>query len=76
MGLVNGASPCNVCWQVGRSATLGTNSTLVINRGSCAAGTIEPVRALWPARRQHEAAVADDGAPSAQTRSRRSVISR
>ncbi|MFD6554447.1 ice-binding family protein, partial [Streptomyces sp. NPDC058398] len=27
--LVNGASPCNVYWQIGSSATLGTNSTFV-----------------------------------------------
>ncbi|MET9945643.1 ice-binding family protein [Streptomyces sp. NPDC006341] len=27
--LVNGAAPCNVFWQVGSSATLGTNSTFV-----------------------------------------------
>lgn len=27
--LVNGASPCNVYWQVGSSATIGTNSTFV-----------------------------------------------
>ncbi|MEU1657523.1 ice-binding family protein [Streptomyces griseofuscus] len=27
--LTNGASPCNVYWQVGSSATLGTNSTFV-----------------------------------------------
>ncbi|MGW0610219.1 ice-binding family protein [Streptomyces sp. NPDC002788] len=27
--LANGASPCNVFWQVGSSATLGTNSTFV-----------------------------------------------
>jgi hypothetical protein len=27
--LVNGADPCNVFWQVGSSATLGTNSTMV-----------------------------------------------
>ncbi|MFN3339371.1 MAG: ice-binding family protein [Dietzia sp.] len=27
--LVNGANPCNVFWQVGASATLGTNSTFV-----------------------------------------------
>jgi hypothetical protein len=26
--LINGASPCNVFWQIGSSATLGTNSTL------------------------------------------------
>ncbi|MET9438400.1 ice-binding family protein [Streptomyces sp. NPDC006551] len=29
--LVNGASPCNVFWQIGSSATLGTNSTFVGN---------------------------------------------
>lgn len=29
VNLVNGASPCNVYWQVGSSATLGTNSTFV-----------------------------------------------
>jgi hypothetical protein len=28
---INGASPCNVFWQVGSSATLGTNSTFVGN---------------------------------------------
>ena len=27
--LINGASPCNVFWQVGSSATLGTNTTFV-----------------------------------------------
>ncbi|MCZ4099682.1 MULTISPECIES: ice-binding family protein [Streptomyces] len=27
--LVNGAAPCNVFWQVGSSATIGTNSTFV-----------------------------------------------
>ncbi|MEU3465386.1 ice-binding family protein [Streptomyces sp. NPDC006733] len=27
--LINGAAPCNVFWQVGSSATLGTNSTFV-----------------------------------------------
>ncbi|GHB25436.1 ice-binding family protein [Streptomyces chryseus] len=27
--LTNGASPCNVFWQIGSSATLGTNSTFV-----------------------------------------------
>ncbi|MFF3412826.1 ice-binding family protein, partial [Streptomyces sp. NPDC002742] len=27
--LVNGASPCNVYWQIGSSATLGTSSTFV-----------------------------------------------
>lgn len=27
--LVNGADPCNVYWQIGSSATLGTNSTFV-----------------------------------------------
>jgi hypothetical protein len=27
VNLINGASPCNVFWQVGSSATLGTNST-------------------------------------------------
>jgi LPXTG-motif cell wall-anchored protein len=27
--LINGAQPCNVFWQVGSSATLGTNSTFV-----------------------------------------------
>ncbi|KOX05286.1 ice-binding family protein [Streptomyces sp. NRRL B-3648] len=27
--LTNGASPCNVYWQIGSSATLGTNSTFV-----------------------------------------------
>jgi hypothetical protein len=27
--LVNGASPCNVFWQIGSSATLGTNTTFV-----------------------------------------------
>ena len=29
VALVNGANPCNVFWQVGSSATLGTNSTFV-----------------------------------------------
>ena len=29
VALVNGASPCNVYWQIGSSATLGTDSTLV-----------------------------------------------
>ncbi|MFF5303246.1 ice-binding family protein [Streptomyces sp. NPDC013161] len=29
VSLVNGASPCNVYWQIGSSATLGTNSTFV-----------------------------------------------
>ncbi len=29
--LINGAQPCNVFWQVGSSATLGTNSTFVGN---------------------------------------------
>lgn len=29
VNLVNGASPCNVYWQVGSSATLGTDSTFV-----------------------------------------------
>ncbi|MEW2303327.1 ice-binding family protein, partial [Streptomyces sp. NPDC006655] len=29
--LINGASPCNVFWKVGSSATLGTNSTFVGN---------------------------------------------
>ncbi|MCX4700019.1 ice-binding family protein [Streptomyces sp. NBC_01373] len=29
--LINGASPCNVYWQVGSSATLGTSSTFVGN---------------------------------------------
>lgn len=28
VNLVNGASPCNIFWQVGSSATLGTSSTL------------------------------------------------
>jgi hypothetical protein len=27
--LINGASPCNVFWQIGSSATLGTNTTFV-----------------------------------------------
>jgi hypothetical protein len=31
VSLVNGAQPCNVIWQVGSSATLGTNSTFVGN---------------------------------------------
>ncbi|MEV4007088.1 ice-binding family protein, partial [Actinomadura sp. NPDC049753] len=31
VALVNGAQPCNVFWQVGSSATLGTNSTFVGN---------------------------------------------
>ena len=29
VNLINGASPCNVFWQVGSSATLGTNTTFV-----------------------------------------------
>ncbi len=29
VSLINGASPCNVFWQIGSSATLGTNSTFV-----------------------------------------------
>lgn len=29
VSLINGASPCNVYWQVGSSATLGTNTTFV-----------------------------------------------
>ena len=29
VALVNGADPCNVYWQIGSSATLGTNSTFV-----------------------------------------------
>ncbi len=29
VSLINGASPCNVFWQVGSSATLGTNTTFV-----------------------------------------------
>jgi hypothetical protein len=29
VSLVNGASPCNVYWQIGSSATLGTNTTFV-----------------------------------------------
>ncbi|MFI9781015.1 ice-binding family protein, partial [Streptomyces sp. NPDC051956] len=29
VSFINGASPCNVYWQVGSSATLGTNSTFV-----------------------------------------------
>ena len=29
VSLVNGADPCNVYWQIGSSATLGTNSTFV-----------------------------------------------
>ena len=29
VALINGASPCNVYWQVGSSATLGTNTTFV-----------------------------------------------
>ncbi len=29
VSLVNGASPCNVYWQIGSSATLGTNSAFV-----------------------------------------------
>ncbi|MFJ1584313.1 ice-binding family protein [Streptomyces sp. NPDC088197] len=29
--LVNGASPCNVFWEIGSSATIGTNSTFVGN---------------------------------------------
>ncbi|MFI6666591.1 ice-binding family protein, partial [Streptomyces sp. NPDC050481] len=29
VSLVNGASPCNVFWQIGSSATLGTDSTFV-----------------------------------------------
>ncbi|MFF1418695.1 ice-binding family protein [Streptomyces sp. NPDC058280] len=29
--LINGASPCNVFWQIGSSATLGTNSNFVGN---------------------------------------------
>lgn len=29
VALINGASPCNVFWQVGSSATLGTNTTFV-----------------------------------------------
>jgi hypothetical protein len=29
--LINGASPCNVFWQIGSSATLGTSSTFVGN---------------------------------------------
>ena len=31
VSLINGAQECNVFWQVGSSATLGTNSTLVGN---------------------------------------------
>ncbi len=31
VSLINGAQPCNVFWQVGSSATLGTNSTFVGN---------------------------------------------
>ena len=29
VALINGASPCNVYWQVGSSATLGTNTTFI-----------------------------------------------
>ncbi|WP_063753202.1 ice-binding family protein, partial [Streptomyces resistomycificus] len=29
VSLINGASPCNVYWQIGSSATLGTNSSFV-----------------------------------------------
>jgi len=29
VALINGANPCNVFWQIGSSATLGTNSTFV-----------------------------------------------
>ena len=29
VSLINGASPCNVFWQVGASATLDTNTTFV-----------------------------------------------
>ena len=31
VSLINGASPCNVYWQVGSSATLGTNTFFVGN---------------------------------------------
>ncbi|KJS52317.1 Large tegument protein, partial [Streptomyces rubellomurinus subsp. indigoferus] len=31
VNLINGAAPCNVFWQIGSSATLGTNSTFVGN---------------------------------------------
>lgn len=50
VSLVNGASPCNVYWQVGSSATLGTNSvfagtimaltSVTANTGASAAGRL------------------------------------
>jgi uncharacterized membrane protein YgcG len=41
VSLINGGSPCNVFWQVGSSATLGTNTTFV---GSILALTSATVR--------------------------------
>ncbi|CAM5667238.1 hypothetical protein SBADM41S_09108 [Streptomyces badius] len=31
VNLINGAQPCNVFWQIGSSATLGTDSTFIGN---------------------------------------------
>ncbi|MDT7744664.1 MAG: hypothetical protein QOE59_3742, partial [Actinomycetota bacterium] len=39
--LINGASPCNVFWQVGSSATLGTNTTFVGNVLALTSATVQ-----------------------------------
>jgi ice-binding like protein len=39
--LINGASPCNVFWQVGSSATLGTDTTFVGNVLALTSATVQ-----------------------------------
>ena len=56
--LINGASPCNVYWQVGSSATLGTTTafqgnimaltSISLNNGATVAGACSPATAPSP----------------------------
>src|ERR1700722_6785147 len=38
VNLINGASPCNVYWQIGSSATLGTDTSFMSRVGTCCFG--------------------------------------
>jgi len=58
VSLINGASPCNVYWQIGSSATLGTNSVFVgtvmaLASISATTGTTVQGRSAGPQRRGH-----------------------
>ncbi len=53
VSLINGASPCNVYWQVGSSTTLDTNTTFIGTVMSLTSATMNTgatlTDACWPA---------------------------